>query len=93
MVLAMNSTSERAFQRAKELLSKESALTHPECDELEELFDEVSGSQFIALTQDPQHRRTLRQYDRYVHRHARMITAVLAILFIVSVVIGAFLTA
>lgn len=86
----MNASSERAFQKAKELLGQERALTPAECDELETLFDEVSRSQFIALTQDPLHRRTLRQYDRYVHRHARLIITVLVVFFILSVFIGGF---
>lgn len=91
MAFAMNSSTERAFQRAKELLRKESALTHAECDELEVLFEEVNRSEFMALTQDPQHHRSLRQYDRYVRRHARPIIAVMVVLFVVSVVVGAFL--
>lgn len=88
MAFALNSSTERAFERAKELLRKERALTKAECDELEELFDEVNGTQFMALTQDPSHARALREYDRHVWRPAQTIIIALVGLFVISVIMG-----
>ena len=42
MAMAMNSSTERAFQRAREILRKEGALSTVECEELEVLLDEVT---------------------------------------------------
>lgn len=92
MAYAVNSGVERAFLRAKELLRKESTLTDPECDELAELFDEVSGSQFLALTQDPKHARALRKYDRYTRRPGRKIIAAMTVLFVFSVLMGIYVS-
>lgn len=92
MAIAMNSSTERAFLRAKELLRKENALTKAECVELEELFEEVSRTQFIALTQDPEHARALRRYDRHVWRPAMPILITLLVLLLVSIVMGAYVT-
>lgn len=88
----MNSGVERAFLRAKELLRKESTLTDQECDELCELFDEVSGSQFLALTQDPEHARALREYDRHNRRPGRKIIAAMTVLFVISVLMGIYVS-
>lgn len=88
MALAMNSTTERAFLRAREILRKEGALTSAECDELEELFDQVNGTQFMALTQDPEHSRTLREYDRHLWRPARPILITMAFMVVLSIVMG-----
>lgn len=92
MAFAMNSGVERTFLRAKELLRKESTLTDLECDELAELFDEVSGSQFMALTQDPEHARTLREYDRHTQRPGRRIIAAMMVLFLFSVLMGIYVS-
>ena len=92
MALAMNSSTERAFQRAREILRKEGALTTAECEELEALLDEVNGTQFMALTQDPEHRAALKQYDRYTRRPAMPIFITLVVLLIFSIVMGFYVT-
>lgn len=92
MAFAMNSSTERAFLRAKELLRKESALTNAECEELEELFDEVNGTQFIALTQDPEHAQALRRYDRHAWRPAMPILITMVVLLLFSIVMGAYVS-
>lgn len=88
MALSMNSSTERAFLRAREILRKEGALTSAECNELEELFDEVSGTQFMALTQDPEHSRALREYDRHTRRPAMPILITMVVLLIFSIAMG-----
>jgi len=92
MAIAMNSSTERAFLRAKELLRKEGALTSDESDELQQIFDEVSGTQFIALTKDPNHARALLEYDRHTRRHVRPIIILMLALFVVSVVVGVYVS-
>jgi len=92
MAYAMNRDVERAFLQAKELLRKESTLTDLECDELAELFEAVSGSQFLALTQDPQHARALREYDRHTRRPGRRIIAAMTALFVFSVLMGIYVS-
>lgn len=92
MALAMNSSKERAFRRAQEILRKEGALTSAECQELEELFDEVTGTQFMALTQDPEHSRTLREYDRYTRRPALPILITMVVFLIFSIAMGFYVT-
>lgn len=88
----MNSNKEHAFVRARELLRKESALTHAECEELEGLFDDVTGTQFMALAQDPQHKRALRQYDRHTWRPAMPILITMIVLLVLSVVMGLYVS-
>jgi len=92
MAFATNSSTERAFQRAKELLRKEGALTIVECEELEGLFDEVNGTQFMALAQDPQHKRALRQYDRHTWRPAMPILITMIVLLVLSVAMGIYVS-
>lgn len=92
MALAMNSSTERAFLRAREILRKEGALTSAECSELEELFDEVNGTQFMALTQDPEHSRTLREYDRHTRRPALPILITMVVLLIFSIAMGIYVS-
>ena len=91
MALVMSSGTERAFLRAEELLRTESALTSPQLEELEELFHELSGTQFMALISNSQHDRVLRQYDRYIHKRVRPIIAGMTVLFVISVIIGGIL--
>lgn len=88
MAFAMNSSAERTFLRAKELLRKDRALTDGDCEELEVLFDEVSGTQFMALTQDPNHARSLQQYYRHTRRPALPIIIGMVVLFVFSVIMG-----
>lgn len=88
MAQAMNSSTERAFRRAREILRKEGALTNDELEELDALFDEVNGTQFMALTQDPEHQTTLRQYDRYARRPAMPILITMVVLLVFSIVMG-----
>ena len=92
MATAMNSSTERAFRRAREILRKEGALTNVECEELRDLFDAVNGTQFMALTQDPEHTRTLREYDRYVRRPALPILVTMVTLLIISIIMGAYVS-
>jgi len=92
MATVMNSSAERAFLRAREILGKEGALTILECEELEELFEDVNGTQFIALTHAPEYRNALREYDRYLRRPARPIVWALLALVLVSVAMGFYLT-
>lgn len=92
MATAMNSSTERAFRRAREILRKEGALTNVECEELTDLFDAVNGTQFMALTQDPEHTRTLREYDRYVRRPALPILITMVTLLIISIIMGAYVS-
>lgn len=92
MATAMNSGTERAFHRAKEILRKEGALTPVECEELKELFDEVNGTQFMALTQDPRHTRALREFDRYVRRPALPILIGMVSLLIISIIMGIYVS-
>lgn len=84
----MNSSTERAFHRAREILRKEGALTIAECEELEELFDEVNRTQFMVLTQDPEHTRALREYGRYYRRPALPILVSMVTLLIISIIMG-----
>lgn len=88
MAMAMNSSTERAFQRAREILRKEGALSTVECEELEVLLDVVSGTQFMALTQDPEHRRALKQYDWHIRRPAMPIFITLVVLLVCSIAMG-----
>lgn len=92
MATAMNSSTERAFRRAREILRKEGALNPAECEELKELFDAVNGTQFMALTQDPDHTRALREYDRYVRRPALPILVAMVTLLIISIIMGVYVT-
>ncbi len=92
MAMAMNSSTERAFQRAREILRKEGALTTAECEELETLLDEVSGTQFMALTQDPEHRRALKQYDWHTRRPAMPIFITLVVLLAFSIAMGIYVS-
>lgn len=74
-----------AFGRAQEILRREGRLTTAECEELEALFEEVDGSQFLALIHDPAHTRSLREYDRYVWRPALPVLATVVALLFVSI--------
>ncbi|KHS42915.1 hypothetical protein [Novosphingobium subterraneum] len=91
MALAMNGTGERAFLEARDILRKGGALTREECQKLEHLFDEVSGTQFIALTQDPAHYRALRDFDRHLRRPALPVIVIMAFLLALSVAVGIFI--
>ena len=86
----MNGDTERAFRRAGEILRKDSALTPLECAELETLFEQVNSTQYISLMKDPRHHRALRQYDHRVRLVTRLILAMMAVLFVASVLAGVF---
>ena len=73
-------------------MRKEGALNPAECEELKELFDAVNGTQFMALTQDPDHTRALREYDRYVRRPALPILVAMVTLLIISIIMGVYVT-
>lgn len=90
--LAMTGDKENAFVRAKELLRTERRLTEAECEELQGLFDDVTGTQFMALTQDPQHQLALRQYDRHTWRPAKPILITMIVLLVLSVAMGLFVS-
>ena len=92
MATATNSSTERAFRRAREILRKEGALTIVECEELRNLFDAVNGTQFMALTHDPEHARTLREYDRHVRRPALPILVTMVTLLMFSIIMGVYLS-
>lgn len=92
MATAMNSSTERAFRRARAILRKEGALASVECEELKALFDEVNETQFMALTQDPEHTRALREYDRYIRRPALPILVAMVSLLIISIIMGLYVS-
>ena len=88
MALAINSGTSCAFLRARDLLRMESALTDEQFEELESLLHEVNGTQFVALTSDPQHQRMLLAYDKFARRRAFPILAAMTSAFVISVLIG-----
>lgn len=90
--MVMDQMTERVFLRARAILRKEGALTNADYAELEVLFDEVSGTQFMALTQDPEHRRALRGYDRYTRRPAIPIMITMLVLLLFSIAMGIYVT-
>lgn len=92
MHVVMVSNSESAFLRARELLRSEGALSKAELEELVFVLDEVNGTQFLALTSDPEHDRVLRLMDRYSRRRTREILMIMVVLFFLSVGMGIFLT-
>ena len=89
-LLAMTTSTELAFLRAREILRKGGELTSADCEELERLFDDVNGTQFLALTQDPEHRRALRTYDHFVRRPAMPIIITMVAMLVVSIIMGAY---
>lgn len=89
-IAAMNTSTELAFLRAREILRKESELTSADCEELESLFDAMNGTQFMALTQDPAHIRALRTYDRFVRRPAIPIIITMVVMLALSIGMGAY---
>ncbi|WP_207094037.1 hypothetical protein [Novosphingobium sp. PY1] len=84
----MNSCSERAFLEAREILRKDGALTREECDRLVDLFDQVSRTQLSALTREPGHQESLRNFDKQLRKEARPILVIMGALFLISVVLG-----
>lgn len=88
MYVVMDSNSESSFLRARQLLRTEGALSKAEFEELVAVLDEVNGTQFLALTSDPEHQRVLRLVDRYSRRQIGPILTVMVVLFFLSVAIG-----
>lgn len=89
-LLGVTTITELAFLRAREILRKEGELTSADCEELERLFDDVNGTQFMALTQDPAHKHALRTYNRYVRRPAMPIIITMVVMLALSIAMGAY---
>lgn len=90
MTFAIDSDTERAFLKAREILRKADPLTSADCNRLDGLFYEMESTQFIALAQDPQHTRALREYDRRVRLSSRPLIAIMTGLFTLSMAMGLF---